>query len=372
VVAGYPSAATAALGARLQTLRAAAAASLGGSSNASSLPLQPSDVAAFVDEAVAAGQVGLAVDLLEAASELELATQGAAAAAAAVDARQQYVTSELLKRVLVVASFQQAVDAGDRVVALMLRSPGSRIDRRLLDLYANLVAGLAQPDHVRGVAFCNLMAELDPDAFGLYVAAVYRHHGPGGLAAALDFMASEALSFAAWHSVLRALRDAGAPSGALSTAYQRSLAAADREAIGALLPVGDGEGGSDTPTVARAQARVEAMRAAALGVFAEAMARRHQLHEAVNLLLSAIAPAGADRSAGAEFVSAAAAAASSEVHAAASVVCRELLATPIEDSNATDKLQRLVTFMAAARSAAAAPSAKLTTKVGSRLHLSST
>ncbi|RYE99340.1 MAG: hypothetical protein EOO41_01165 [Methanobacteriota archaeon] len=178
--------------------------------------LSVDEVSAFVEDAIMTGQPLLAMELIEAAAGVEAAGQPA------------LVTPQVLQRLLSVATYGQNVEVGDRVVSLALQQPATRIDVRVVELYAALVGDLPQPDYVRGLAFCNLMLELGFNAFAPYLASLNRAHGDAGLAGVVHFIASEALSFEALRCILNAFFNLGSPR--IAGIVPLALDAAEREA----------------------------------------------------------------------------------------------------------------------------------------------
>ena len=159
---------------------------------------------------------------------------------------------EPIKRIMAAAARKQDLEAGDMTISLSLSRPAELFDSRVVVLYAELLAGLEvrptvsrpaavvrtlmstllarlqTPDIERGIAFCNLAAELEQDAFGPFLAALKRTHGASGVSRAVSALqerviveqgeggAPGALSSAASPQgllfALRALHDLGSPS----------------------------------------------------------------------------------------------------------------------------------------------------------------
>jgi hypothetical protein len=182
--------------------------------------LNGADIKQFVDLAIAAGQLNVAMELLEAAAAAE--TQGAVSPG-------YLLTSDVFHRLLTIATYSQNIDLGDKCVSMILQLPGSRLDVRVVELYATLVGDLHVPDIPRALAFCNLMLELGHNAFAPYLASMNRSHGEEGLRSAVEYFAADNMSIDALRCVQTALLNLG--SGLVEELFVSMVDAAKQVAV---------------------------------------------------------------------------------------------------------------------------------------------
>lgn len=193
------------------------------------------EVRDFIEAAISANEFGLAVQLLE---EVSSASGGTG---------QPLITPEIIRRLLMLASYSQNLDFADKLMTVVLAAPGERIDARVVELYASLVGDLPIPDHSRAAAFCNLALELGLNGFAPYLGSIARAHGADGMREAVDFLLKESLSLEALRCVLTALLNLG--SVELERVFLVARDAAERESGGVRVQVVDMHPTTTTPPV---------------------------------------------------------------------------------------------------------------------------